>query len=897
VVTYNTVSVSGNNIFGNASGEVVNVRFTPASFYFDTVNNTEINAPVATATSNNAGAWTVSGIIDPTPAGSGLAWNLTVSDKGTGQTLYTANVQIAYANGSNQLWLALTPPPAPATTTSFLVTPGAQATAAGQFLTSTNAGSSVLSWNFGTNPLNVRNFQADPTGVLDSTAAINNAIAAATGNAAPATHSRAATNEVYLPTGVYKVTADLLIQSVQGFRFYGDGPEMTFLVASGSGFTTAVLNVDGSYAGRYEGFTIKGDGTEQVTNGINLTWTTAANRSTTGNKFQDIRMRNLNFVTGFSMAGVTNRQVDSTRLDCVVVGGQQTPGSWSNSGNWQKGFEFGNGTFANIYDQVLTRCDPSGCYYGFYNNVSSFSLNGSQPANNNIDFYMNPGAQSTVTSVQSQNCGSFLLAPSNFAPEPTSFNDCQVKTSLLNGAANAVVTLGGGTWNFNNFSAAALQVSASYVNGIIAITGSSASRLCFANFNNLCLRGPRTSAFTLSNAVVTVQNYENYEPTTGNYTTATGDPMSFNAGGIWTTVGGPGVLPQVNYITATGTTSYTIPASAQTLDVLVVGGGAGGSSGGFSAAGAASGGAAGGGGGVSRQQFSVAALTSPISVTVGAGGNGGAAVTSAGNGNGGSVGGSTTFGGYLWGQGGRGGSAGQGSAAAAAGGAGGVGTNVSGAGGSSLATAVVPTGATAQSTSGGGPGGSVVGTTVAAGSNGGTIANIASWANPSPGVLSITSATGFPATGGTINVAASGPTTAVVTYTGVSGNTLTGCAYVSGSPAGTVATGGQVSMAANGAGTTAPAMGTSSNSSTGGVAYGGASPTNGSAGAAQGDTAPGGGGGAGAVGAASSAQDGADARANSGAGGGGGGACQGGTTGGKGGVGGSGFALIIAYFQ
>ena len=55
MVTYNTVSVSGNNIFGNSSGEVVNVRFTPASFYFDTVNNTEINAPVATATSNNAG--------------------------------------------------------------------------------------------------------------------------------------------------------------------------------------------------------------------------------------------------------------------------------------------------------------------------------------------------------------------------------------------------------------------------------------------------------------------------------------------------------------------------------------------------------------------------------------------------------------------------------------------------------------------------------------------------------------------------------------------------------------------------------------------------------------------------------------------------------------------------
>jgi hypothetical protein len=583
----------------------------------------------------------------------------------------------------------------------------------------------------------------------------------------------------------------------------------------------------------------------------------------------------------------------------VVVGGQQTPGSWSNSGNWQKGFEFGNGTFANIYDQVLTRCDPSGCYYGFYNNVSSFSLNGSQPANNNIDFYMNPGAQSTVTSVQSQNCGSFLLAPSNFAPEPTSFNDCQVKTSLLNGAANAVVTLGGGTWNFNNFSAAALQVSASYVNGIIAITGSSASRLCFANFNNLCLRGPRTSAFTLSNAVVTVQNYENYEPTTGNYTTATGDPMSFNAGGIWTTVGGPGVLPQVNYITATGTTSYTIPASAQTLDVLVVGAGAGGSSGAYSNFGGAGGGAGGGGGGVSRQQFAVAALTSPISVTVGVGGAGGAAVTSAAAGNSGGVGGSTTFGGYLWGQGGRNGSGGSAAnTAAAAGGAGGVGTNVSGAGGSSVTTSLAPTGTTAQGTSGGGAGGGIQGgtTTVAAGSNGGTITNIASWGTPGAGILAVASTTNFPASG-TATVATSN-TPAIISYTGIAVGQLTGCAYVSGGT-GTVATAGAVTVMAaaaqNGAGTTAPAMGTSSNSSAGGV-VGGASPTNGLAPAAQGDTAPGGGGGAAAIGG--SAQNGADARANSGAGGGGGGAnSNAGTTSGAGGAGGSGFALIIAYFQ
>jgi hypothetical protein len=86
--------------------------------------------------------------------------------------------------------------------------------------------------------------------------------------------------------------------------------------------------------------------------------------------------------------------------------------------------------------------------------------------------------------------------------------------------------------------------------------------------------------------------------------------------------------------------------------------------------------------------------------------------------------------------------------------------------------------------------------TVAAGSNGGEISQIATWGGTygGNGVLAVASGTVFPAAGGTINVAASGSTTAVVTYTGVSGNTLTGCAYVSGSATGTVSTGGTVTL-------------------------------------------------------------------------------------------------------
>jgi hypothetical protein len=66
---------------------------------------------------------------------------------------------------------------------------------------------------------------------------------------------------------------------------------------------------------------------------------------------------------------------------------------------------------------------------------------------------------------------------------------------------------------------------------------------------------------------------------------------------------------------------------------------------------------------------------------------------------------------------------------------------------------------------------------------------------PSAGVLSVASVTGYPTTGA-LAVAASGSTLARVTYTGVSGSTFTGCAYVSGSATGTVATGNAVTNAA-----------------------------------------------------------------------------------------------------
>lgn len=93
-----------------------------------------------------------------------------------------------------------------------------------------------------------------------------------------------------------------------------------------------------------------------------------------------------------------------------------------------------------------------------------------------------------------------------------------------------------------------------------------------------------------------------------------------------------------------------------------------------------------------------------------------------------------------------------------------------------------------------------VATTVAAGSTGGTISGIATWGSShgGNGVLAVAAVSpditkAYPAAG-TLAVAASGSTTAIITYTGRTSTTFTGCAYVSGSPSGTVATGGAVGL-------------------------------------------------------------------------------------------------------
>lgn len=285
---------------------------------------------------------------------------------------------------------------------------------------------------------NVRDFGAAGDGVTDDTAAINSAISAATGSAAPATSVRAPAAGVYLPPGTYKVTSDLLIQSVQGFAFTGAGAELTKLMASGTGFTTGVLNIDGAARGSFRGFSIVGDGTEgsgsnALPNAINLTWTTAARRSTTANSFSNITVKNLKFACGLRMAAPagTTRQVDGTTITDVIISGSGNA-QYAFTTLYQYGFYFGNGTTGNQYNYVIYNSCATGCQVAVCSNASGFEWYGGQPAQNAIEFsFMGAPVQSTIQGIQSQDSGKFLAVTGGSSIATVSVRDCLFSTSYL----------------------------------------------------------------------------------------------------------------------------------------------------------------------------------------------------------------------------------------------------------------------------------------------------------------------------------------------------------------------------------------------------------------------------------------------------------------------------------
>jgi hypothetical protein len=242
---------------------------------------------------------------------------------------------------------------------------------------------------------------------------------------------------VYLPPGVYKVTSDLLIQSVEGFVLAGAGAELTTLLASGTGFTSAVSNIDGSAMSTFQGFSVMGDGTEgagdkALPNAINLTWTTAASRSTTGNIFSNIFVGSLKFACGMRMGAPsdTTRQVDGTTIRDITISGAGNVPTLTARCTCTGSTLVTACRVINII--LLPNSSAAQCQAGVYCNASGFEWYGGQPSHNAVDFqFVGAPAQTTIQGIQSQASGQLLNVIGGGAVATVSVRDVLFTTNAL----------------------------------------------------------------------------------------------------------------------------------------------------------------------------------------------------------------------------------------------------------------------------------------------------------------------------------------------------------------------------------------------------------------------------------------------------------------------------------
>ncbi len=191
---YNTVSITGTNVWTNDSDEAVTVTLTPLAFYFDLASNVKINPlPVTTASDAN-GNWTLAGVPDPTPNGSGIPWKLIVQNEDSGTTLYSQDVQPAFSQGASQQWLSLPVPPPNAGVTTSMGPQGPQGpqgstapprpTGAAALAVHAAGATGVAGTAAALNVVSVKDapFNAAGNGVADDTEAIQAAINYATAN-------------------------------------------------------------------------------------------------------------------------------------------------------------------------------------------------------------------------------------------------------------------------------------------------------------------------------------------------------------------------------------------------------------------------------------------------------------------------------------------------------------------------------------------------------------------------------------------------------------------------------------------------------------------------------------------------------------------------------------------
>jgi hypothetical protein len=231
---------------------------------------------------------------------------------------------------------------------------------------------------------NVRDYGAVGDATADDTKAIQAAIDDAVGPGDPAKECRRARGTVYIPAGIYKVTAPLRVYSTAFFGLRGEG-KSTKLYPSGK--MDCVLDLNGVAASTFDDFLIEGTGQlgEEVGDAIYYYQDppTAAAGSA-GNAFSRIWLQDLRCRTGFRIGKPGSfYQVDTTTYRDIWMSGHWKPGEaeW-----YQNGFAVGPMAWGNNLLHHFYGCTSYGWGTGFNVATTNFSLHGGSLGNNGLDF-------------------------------------------------------------------------------------------------------------------------------------------------------------------------------------------------------------------------------------------------------------------------------------------------------------------------------------------------------------------------------------------------------------------------------------------------------------------------------------------------------------------------------
>lgn len=282
--------------------------------------------------------------------------------------------------------------------------------------------------------LDVRSdFGAGGFGVTDDTAAIQAAIDEACGDGNPASVARYASAAVLIPDGTYRITAPLTVRSVIGLQIIGKGNAVIHADAD----MASVLDINGAGFSQFGGFTITGSAGTQVDDAIYSYWELATSIfPNTMNKYHDITIRNIDYVTGFRVGKPSTGGIatDNDSFNNIIINGDWSPG---NTTRYQCGMHLGNGTGGNNLVHHIYKYTAGSNRRHLWVDFTEVALYGAGFDTSEIDIFVAATGYCYFSGIRSESAERFLLTTSGDIP-------INIVVDSVSWAADSIV--GTGQW-------------------------------------------------------------------------------------------------------------------------------------------------------------------------------------------------------------------------------------------------------------------------------------------------------------------------------------------------------------------------------------------------------------------------------------------------------------------